>query len=538
MKTPIKTKDATTEASLPDIIMATSYFIVEKESGRIIERLSTSGKRVLRNEGIFEITVAPTGMDEIKGIGKLTDQDMVRGVQSGRFEVKTQEEILANLDRSKCGIGITGGGDCGGIADCLASLQQNLNPELTMLGVKNAGDGLSSPPEEFEGSRLIIVDELAARDFEGQSSTPFGSSRTDPLEDELRANTEKNLEGYNFFYGTGGDDHLGVLEKIAQRNPDMVVVGTFKSIDGDGCIAGKPAQMLGFNTAVNDYRRAIYAAAQNANTHNQWHVIETFGRSAGKLAYEAGRRFPSNFADLPDEEQRKIEEYHSAIMLLVPEKPTSLRSLAQEASGINQREGNVVIVVAEGFMPPELQSEMDRLANDKDLKGKWISRELTVEDIPTLIQVSGDTDTRTDLQEVLMDRELAAHFGKTVWESKLDSHGNVAKLAGISNFIIQALQKLAGANKVNRILENYEARGATPSEYDQVMGRKVGAKMAQVVNEGVTGGKAVIYFEGMDPFTEYPVVVDLVSVSNQNNLNNEELYPTEELQENGVFWKR
>jgi 6-phosphofructokinase len=266
-------------------------------------------------------------------------------------------------------------------------------------------------------------------------------------------------------------------------------------------------------------------------------VVETFGRGAGKLAYEAASRHPGNFGELPVEEQRKVTEYHDAVMILVPEKPTTLRSVAEEAKSIKEREGSVVVVAAEGFMPPELKYEMDRLAKDEDLKRRWLAKELTVEDISSVIRVDEPNDPRGDLKRLLEDRELAAQFGKTVWESKLDPHGNVEKLAGISKFIMAALEKLAGASKVNQLLENYEARGATPTEYDRVMGEKVGRKMAQLINDGVKGGKAVVYFEGMDAMKEEPVVVDLVGVTADNNLNNAGMYPAEILQENGVFWK-
>ena len=51
--------------------------------------------------------------------------------------------------------------------------------------------------------------------------------------------------------------------------------------------------------------------------------------------------------------ERKILEFRNALMILVPEKPTSLRSAAIQAKKIFDKEHNVVVVVAEGFMPPE-----------------------------------------------------------------------------------------------------------------------------------------------------------------------------------------
>lgn len=266
-------------------------------------------------------------------------------------------------------------------------------------------------------------------------------------------------------------------------------------------------------------------------------MIETFGRGSGKLAFEAARKYPPNFGELPHEEQRKIEEFGDAIMILVPEKPTTVRSLAAKAKEINKDESNVVVVVAEGFLPPELKYEMDRLAKNDTLRDLWISGELTTDGVSGLIEAVDENDPRVDLKRILEDRELAAQFGKTVWETKLDEFRNVAKVGGIRKFVIQALHKLADAKKVNELLENYEARDAKPTERDSVMGQKIGANMAELINEGVTGGKAVVYLEGRDPMTQEPVVVPLEGVSNRNNLNDENTYPNEILKENGVFWK-
>lgn len=482
--------------------------VVEKKTNRIVRRFSTSGNRVLTAKG-------------------LSVKDIKEKIKKGDFVEMSEDEYLAALDRSNCGIGITGGGDCAGIADFLSALKKNLDQNLYMVGVRYAGKGLSAPPEDF-AKNLILVDDLAAEDFVGQSSTPFGSARVDPLR-SAPENTRKNISDYGFFYGTGGNDHLSLLERIAKEFPKMVVVGTFKSIDGDGWIAGSPAQMIGFNSAVETYRKSIWDIAQSTNTHEQWTVIEVFGRKAGKLAFEAARRFPPEFSKLNTEERRKIEDCRDSLMILVPERPVSFKAIAEEARRIKEKEGSVVVVVAEGFMPPELQSEMNRLAKDKDLKEKWKNKHLSAMEL-FLPRVN-----HPDILRLIRDRELAEKFAKIVWESKLDEYGNVAKISGIRYFIIQALYKLAGADKVNECIENYEARGASPSEYDRVMGRKIGRKIAELINEGVVGGKAVVYFEGMDAMSDDPVVVDLEGVSDKNNLNNPELYTEDDLERNGVF---
>ncbi|MBU1999023.1 MAG: 6-phosphofructokinase, partial [Candidatus Omnitrophica bacterium] len=394
-------------------------------------------------------------------------------------------------------------------------------------------------------------DPLLALDFLGQSSTPYGSSRQDPVPSLEKAKTEEdrikfekirkttlsNVSGFKFLYGTGGNDHLGLLEKFSKLLPELIIVGTFKSIDGDGWVVGKPAQMLGFHTAVGVYQREIWAVAQNAFTHNQWHVVETFGRACGKLAYESGRRYPDNFNELSKEEQRKITEFRDLVMIIAPEKATSLRSIAEHAKKIKKEHGGVVVVVTEGFMPPELKAEMLRLGSDQELRERWLRHDLPVEGISGLIHTTRG-EAFTDLSKLLEDPELAAQFAKTAWQAEFDPHGNVTKLAGISNFIIKALEVLGGSHKVNRVVLNYEARGATPDAYDILMGEKLGVVAAQVINQGITGGKAVIYFEGMNPLTQEPEVVDLKGVSADNNLNNPDLYPEEELIRNGVYWKK
>ena len=67
------------------------------------------------------------------------------------------------------------------------------------------------------------------------------------------------------------------------------------------------------------------------------------------------------------------------------------------------------------------------------------------------------------------------------------------------------------------------------------MGRKIGRKMAEVVNSGEKGGSAVVYFEGMNAFTQEPVVVPLDNVTDENNLNHPDLYNDKVLRNGGVL---
>lgn len=475
----------------------------------IIQRASASLKRIITSEG-------------------LTEDKIAEGLKDGTFMQMTRAEVMKILVESESGIGLTGGGDCAGIADFLSALALNLNPDLVMLGIKNAGTGLVVPPSEFK-DQLVIIDPLLAKDFEGQSSTPIGSARVNALEEKYEGNTMINIGPYMFVYGTGGDDHLGMLATMAKKFPDKIIVGTFKSIDGDGCIGDQPAQMLGFRTAMEDYQKAFWGIAQNAESHRSVNVVELFGRKSGKLAFEATRKDPKNLEELDKEGQRKIEELGENIMILVPEKPTSLRSIGEEAADKKTKRGSCTIAVAEGFMPPELAEAMRKLERNESLRKQWKERSLNPLEIYKLVE------PESDLAKILKDPSLAVLFGKTIWDKELDAFGNGAKLAGIRHFIIAAVKEFGKIKTANECMENYEARGATPGSVDSVMGEKLGRVAAQeVINKGITGGRAVVYLEGMDPLKEDPIVMPLERISNKNTLN---LYSDETLKKGGVFWK-
>lgn len=524
-------KPAIYSVQLKKIILQKQQFIIDRKSGELLARPNLEKDEVLKHD--------------------YTDEELVTSIKKGDFQVKTEGEIIKEIlngHKDKAGIVFTGGGDSAGIASFLSSLSKNISDKKYLLGVKNAGAGLSVSPEEFS-SHLVIIDDLLAEEISNQSSTPLGSSRVNPLK-ESKENTMSNIKGFDFVIASGGDDHLSLLEEISKEFPDMVVAGTFKSIDGDGSIGGVPAQMLGFHTAVKKLREEINSIAQSTYTHRRWSVVEVFGRNSGRLAFHAAKRgtedllnyFKQEPSQVKREEKRKSSAFKDTIMILVPEKPTSFRSIANKAKEIKKREGSVTLVVSEGFIPPELRKEVNRLAKDEKLKKKWLSNNLSPLEIPHLIKVDEKGSPKSDLKNMLKDNlELAVKFAKNVWETKVDQYGNVKNLSGIRRFITQALKSLVNARNVREALGGYELRGATPDEYDLKMGMQIGKVTSELISEEIAGGKAVIYFsneEPMNPFILGPAVIGLVGVSDKNNLNNQDLYPEETLRENGVFWKK
>jgi 6-phosphofructokinase len=389
---------------------------------------------------------------------------VVEGLRNGTLRRFAQTDLLRLLDKSRACLGITGGGDSAGISDCMAAIAQILRRDKVMLGIQNASKGLSMPPELFDNN-LILVDALVRADMLSRGSTPFGSSRKNAF-DLAPQHVLDNLREFGTIYGTGGNGGLAMLERIAKEFPDKCVVGTFKSIDGDGLIDGRSAQMLGFNTAVRANRHAVFDIAQSAFSHGTVDVVEVFGRNFGRLAFESARHDTLAVEDEGRDLQRKIEELGPIMLILIPEKPASMKDIAKEVAAREAEFGSCVIVVAEGFMPTDYPN------NDPDVK--------------------------------------------------------------VSDHIARGLKEFAGFNKVNVTTQTRQPRGTRPSYYDRTMGLKVGKRMGELVNEGVLGGKAVVYFEGVDAMKYDPDVVDLHGVSHGSTLVG--MYDDDELRKGGVFW--
>jgi len=406
--------------------------------------------------------LSATRMSVLRLIGWSGD-DVEGGLKDSSLMRLDQKDMLRLLDKNKACLGITGGGDSAGISDCLASIAYNLRNDRVMLGVRNASKGLVLSPELFD-ENLVFVNSLIRADMMERGSTPFGSSRLNAF-DSAPDQVLRNVREFGTVYGTGGNGGLAMLERIAKAFPEKCVVGTFKSIDGDGLINDRPAQMLGFNTAVRANRHVVYDIAQSAFAHGTVDVVEVFGRSYGRLAFESARHDTLAVKDEGRDLKRKIEEFGRTMLILIPEKPAKMQDIAQAVLEKKRKFGSCVVVVAEGF--------------------------------------------------VSLDYSNGTH-------------------EKVSDLIAHGLKEFAGFKKVNVTTQTRQPRGTRPAYYDRTMGARVGRKMAELMNEGVTGGKAVIYFEGVDAMQNDPVVVDLHGVSQGSTLKN--MYSDEVLRRGGVMW--
>lgn len=445
--------------------------IVDKETGEHLSRLSISGKRIITKEG-------------------LTYADILKGIEEGRFIAVSHRELVdrALEHRENCVLVFTGGGDAAGINAVISYATQELKklrPEMMVLGLRNAGVSLLVSPEEFP-EHLVLIDELYAKDIPGQGSTFLGSSRVNPFkkEEDMKITLE-NIKGFGAWLSTGGDDNLQVAQRLATEFPEMVVLATAKTIDGDVMVNGQGVQCLGFHSACAIYRNEIYSIAQSAKAHGERDqpmviIVETFGRDSGRLAFESAR--PDRIDGLSAEEIKRQEDLRGTIMVVVPEQKhedgtqATIEELVARAQDIIAKERAVVIVVAEGYRPG---------------------------DMPDIVKTSLRTDP----------------YGHT-------------QLTGIGAALVPVLEERLPGTKVRASLLNYEGRGTLPTIYDITMGSKIGKKMAELIAQGVTGGRFVGYLNDMNPAEELPVVLKLTGISNQNTLV---LYPDEVLERNGVL---
>lgn len=520
--------------TLPDeyVLSATALDAsrVDEPFPNLVQRRSLDGKALLINDS------AEAGSDDLdaEGIAQL--------VRSGALRVLPKVELLELLLRRKenCGVGLTPGGDCAGISDFFYALEGELRklcPEKNLLAVPEAGKGLLTSPTDFL-ERLVYFEGLAASDLQGMPGTPFKSSRGNPLK-VAQDRVVENLKDFGFLYGTGGNGGLQLFRELSNLLPNIPVVTAPKTIDGDvGVMMGGvlvPIQTLGFSTAAGIYRSEIWGVEVTNQSMSGVNVVEVFGRDGGRLAYESAKVDMGETDGSPvDSRLRKIIERRAdAVMVLIPEKPVNLERIAAEVGRIKRREGHCTLVVAEGFMPPELQSMILDLAGDESLRQQWVAGRLDAKMLRVVLERKNDSVHRF-LTQILEDREQAEFFLNMLYgESGVSfaEDNKVVKIPAIRRFVIEAIKKFFG-ERPRRTLLSYEARGALPDRIDSAMGRCLGEAAAREIVSGVPGGRMVYYPIGAHPYHQRPSVIDLSQVRSMEGLN----VPDEVLRANGVFW--
>src|ERR1700756_5673541 len=251
------------------------------------------------------------------------------GIDPPAFELAgPRERIYFNPATLKCGI-VTCGGLCPGLNDVIRSLVFCLYEKYgvaKVYGFKFGYEGLversALTPIELTTRKLTQINEVGG--------TILGSSRGPQPIDKMVDSLER-LE-ILLFFTIGGDGTLrgahSVVEEIRRRELDIAVVGVPKTIDNDILFID---MSFGFDTAVEAARHATRAAYVEASCHRSGiGLVKLMGRDSGFIA---------SFATLADTQVG---------LCLIPEIRFSIDGVVRAAKQRIDRDGYVVIVVAEG----------------------------------------------------------------------------------------------------------------------------------------------------------------------------------------------
>ena len=177
---------------------------------------------------------------------------------------------------------LTGGGDCPGLnAVIRAVVRKASKNNVKVVGIKNGWKGLIQPD-------TVELDINSVSGILPKGGTILDTSRTNPYKNkEDVANvieTYKKLK-LDALIVIGGEDTLGVANKLIKENKGMNIVGCPKTIDND--LSGTDVT-FGFDTAINIATEAIDRLHTTAESHHRIMVVEVMGRHAGWIAIHSG----------------------------------------------------------------------------------------------------------------------------------------------------------------------------------------------------------------------------------------------------------
>lgn len=219
---------------------------------------------------------------------------------------------------------LTGGGDCPGLnAVIRAVVRKAFQNNVKVVGVKNGWKGLIE-------SDTIDLDLPSVSGILPKGGTILGTSRTNPYkkpEDLQKVISNFKKLRLDALIAIGGEDTLGVANKLVKENQGLNVVGVPKTIDND---LNATDYTFGFDTAVNIAMEAIDRLHTTAESHHRIMVVEIMGRHAGWIALHAGLA-------------------SGADVILIPEVPINLDEVCEVLKKRQARGKQFsIIAVAEG----------------------------------------------------------------------------------------------------------------------------------------------------------------------------------------------
>jgi 6-phosphofructokinase 1 len=177
---------------------------------------------------------------------------------------------------------LTGGGDCPGLNAVIRGVvRKALQNNVKVIGIKNGWKGMVD-------NETVALDLNAIAGILPKGGTILGTSRTNPYKNA--GDVGKVIDAYNklkldALIAVGGEDTLGVANKLCKENKGLNVVGVPKTIDND---LNATDYTFGFDTAVNIAMEAIDRLHTTAESHHRIMVVEVMGRHAGWIAIHSG----------------------------------------------------------------------------------------------------------------------------------------------------------------------------------------------------------------------------------------------------------
>jgi len=219
---------------------------------------------------------------------------------------------------------LTGGGDCPGLNAVIRAVVRKASQNgVKVIGIKNGWKGLID-------NETTELDLDSVSGILPKGGTILGTSRTNPY--KTTGDVDKVITNYknlklDALIAIGGEDTLGVANKLIKENKALNIVGCPKTIDND--LSGTDLT-FGFDTAVNIATEAIDRLHTTAESHHRIMVVEVMGRHAGWIAVYSGLA-------------------SGADVILIPEVPIDLDEVCTILEKRKLRgKGFSIIVVAEG----------------------------------------------------------------------------------------------------------------------------------------------------------------------------------------------
>lgn len=189
---------------------------------------------------------------------------------------------------------LTGGGDCPGLNAVIRGVvrKAELN-NIKVIGIKNGWKGLVNID-------VMDLDIDKVADILPKGGTILGTSRTNPY--KKPEDVGKVIDNYkklklDALVAIGGEDTLGVANKLCKENKGLNIVGCPKTIDND--LSGTDCT-FGFDTAINIVTEAIDRLQTTADSHHRVMVVEVMGRHAGWIALHSGISGSADFILIPE----------------------------------------------------------------------------------------------------------------------------------------------------------------------------------------------------------------------------------------------